>query len=154
MVKCAICGRQIRGSSGSIDHIFPRALCKWMKSSCSHSEYQVAKSIINSNLNRVQTHKKCNALKDDSIIPVNTLYLDSKIVEQLESMQNSLNPVIEKYKENKTNILTKQNGRCYNCGHRITGQGVLRRVDPAKKRTWGNACIVCHTCNINKADFL
>ena len=143
---CAICGKEINGNP-TIDHVFPKALYKWNKSSN-------IRALIQNKSNFVYAHKECNLKKEDSIINPNKLYLDDEKSRLLQTTYKNLLPVISDYETHKEEIYHYQTGKCFCCRKKIKSNAVLRRINPKKKRTWDNACLVCHTCNLENADYL
>ena len=150
---CAICGKEI-AFTPSVDHVLPRSLYKWSEAYLSKTEFNNIKSLIESSDNKVMTHEVCNAFKEDEIPLIETLYLSDVDKSRLNDLEKSLKNIIVNYRENKTKLLLGQNRRCASCGCKIKNEGVLRRINPKRKRTWDNACIVCHKCNLKKRDFM
>ena len=153
VVKCAICGKKIVGTA-SKDHVFPRALYKWSECYISQTAYAELKKMIERADNQVKTHESCNKAKEDEIPTIDHLYIENDQMERLEALKDALDATISYYTLHKYHLLQKQKERCFSCGEKIKGQGVLRRIDPDKDRKWENAAIVCHICNTENADFI
>lgn len=150
---CAICGKELK-KNVSIDHVFPRALYKWSECYLPAEEYKHIKKLIDGQNNHVKTHKGCNKVKEDEIPIVECLHIEKGQMDLLEALEDSLTDLIDNYTHNKQKLLVGQNRRCLGCGKKLKENGVLRRIDPDKKRTWDNACIVCHRCNTDKSNFI
>ena len=153
IVICAICGKEIKDTP-SIDHVFPRALYKWSECYLPKGEYKHIERLISGPDNRVKTHDSCNKAKEDEMPVIDRLHISEDQMGRLGALEGALMDLIDNYTINKSKVLTGQNRRCLGCGRKIKGEGVLRRIDPKKKRTWDNACIVCHVCNTNKSNFI
>ena len=104
--------------------------------------------------NQVKTHESCNKAKEDEIPTIDHLYIENDQMERLEALKDALDATISDYALHKYHLLQKQKERCFGCGKKIKGQGVLRRIDPDNDRKWENAAIVCHKCNTENADFI
>lgn len=150
---CAICGARIRGTA-STDHVFPRALYKWSECYVSKGEYKRIKKQIVGSDNLVGTHTSCNKIKEDGIPKIECLHISEQQRISLRAVEESLAGVVNRYTCGKKKILFAQKGCCRGCGKEIKGEGVLRRIDPTQLREWSNACIVCHSCNTDRPDFL
>lgn len=153
VVKCAICGKKIVGTA-SKDHVFPRALYKWSECYVSQTAYAELIKMIEGANNQVKTHESCNKAKEDEIPTIGCLHIEKDKMERLEALKDALDATISYYTLHKYHLLQRQKEKCFGCGKKINGQGVLRRIDPDKDRKWENAAIVCHICNTENADFI
>jgi len=144
---CAICGKPITEQKVSTDHVFPRAILKWALD-FSKEEQDELKAYIESPMNKVGTHVKCNLSKQDAIMDPDRLHLTGKHKENLRKMGDLIDKYIDNFIMHKNELLYKQDGCCYGCGKRVKYL-VIRRIDPKEPRSWDNACVVCSRCNTN-----
>lgn len=151
---CAICGKPISEGDISKDHVFPKAIYKWTKEEISRKEYVYINSTLNSTGNYVYTHKLCNYCKDDYIPNIADLYISKDKANALYTIHDKIAPYLQRFEELKGILMTKQGGKCYCCHQDLSEKAVIRRITPKCKRIMDNACLVCHECNVNNADFI
>ena len=144
---CAICGKPIE-KHGNYDHFIPRAVYKWTKNYIPEEEYIELKSRINGNLNYIPAHISCNKQKEDTLYNAKDLFLSAKEKRKIYSFLDDIKDCIDIYYQGKEMVRARQNNKCYSCGKELNQTAVLRRIDSNKRRTWENACVVCHDCNI------
>ena len=150
---CAICGKEITNSYNT-DHVFPRALYKWLGNDLPGSQYHQLRRLVESADNRMYTHSGCNSRKGDDILDLDKLFLGKDERRRLPILQEKLENAISVYASRKQDILNRQGGRCRGCGAKLSAVGILRRIDPRRRRAWDNVCIVCRKCNARRKDFL
>lgn len=153
LLTCAICGKPITEVHISVDHVFPRAIYKWLKQEVPWETWLAFKKTIDGIDNMVPVHRKCNVEKEDSTIDIESLHCSEKKKEALRNVRDEISPYLSIYNNRKDNFLIRQGGSCYNCGKSLTGTQVLRRIDRKKPRIWQNGCLVCHVCNLENPDF-
>lgn len=152
-MRCAICGKEIT-STPTIDHVYPKALYKWSECYVSKERYRLIKRIVENSGNKLLVHKHCNVKKEEALPEIDALYVDGTTKTSLKNRAIRLEAVIETYANNKLQKIIEQKYKCFCCNKPINvNTGVLRRIQPQKKRVWENACIVCHKCNINNPSF-
>ena len=150
---CAICGDPIREKHISVDHIFPRAVYKWVRQNLSEKNYLILKRRIESPENMLPVHRKCNVEKEDSLTDIEKLYCDSRQKEALRKLRIEILPELSMFQNEKESLFTGQEGKCFCCGRPLKKAQVLRRIDIKIPRIWQNGCLVCHVCNLENPDF-
>ena len=147
---CALCGEPMLKNDITIDHIFPKALYKWVPA-CENID-TITSFICDSPLNRAKVHYDCNIQKSDSILSVqkiSALYLDEVQKQVLTDFRNNYDNVVAEMWGIKKRIYKKQHKCCYICGNKIQylTSGTLRRKSKDGARTEDNGMVICADCN-------